>query len=123
MNLLRAVSTLHGWFGDNPFEVRYLSDAQVERLAELTDNRVPTDMGRRSNIGRWLTGLDGHFILSGASHYSISVVRWADQTKSGIYRIRGRTEETHQQPSAPVIPKQRSLLLRLYHWLMRVRFH
>ena len=118
MELGQALETLHGWFGDEPFQVRQLDDSQVEQLVELTDNRGAANIGRRSNIGRWLSSLNGNLIVIGSSEYSVTVVRWADHSRAGIYRISRRTGDTDHHSPAPVVPKKGSLLIRLLRRLM-----
>ena len=118
MNLGQAIEALHGWFGDDPFQIRQLDDSQVKQLVQLTDNRGATNIGRRSNIGRWLSSLSGKLIVGESSEYSVTVVRWADQSKAGIYRISRCTGDTDHHSPAPVVPKKGSLLIRLLRRLM-----
>lgn len=118
MNLGQAIEALHSWFGDDPFQIRQLDDSQVKQLVQLTDNRGATNIGRRSNIGRWLSSLSGKLIVGESSEYSVTVVRWADQSKAGIYRISRRTGNTDHHLPAPVAPKKGSLLVGLLRRLM-----
>lgn len=107
-----AIETLYSLFGDQPFEIRQLNEAQVEELAELIDDSATTDMGRRRNLGRWLTSLNGHHIFFRPGHYGIAVLRWANRSVPGLYRISGRIVESDHAP--PGVPKGESLLTRLF---------
>lgn len=118
MELGQAIIALHSWFGDGPFQIWQLDDSQVEQLVELTANRGATNIGRRSNIGRWLSSLNGNLIVIGSIEYSVTVVRRAERSQAGTYRIRRRTGNTDHHSPAPVVPKKGSLLVRLFRRLI-----
>lgn len=95
MELGQAIKALHSWFGDGPFQIWQLDDSQVEQLVELTDNRGTT------NIGRWLSSLNGNLIVVESSEYSVTVVSGPSGPKrefTGLAGARETLTTTHLHP-------------------------
>ncbi len=87
-----AIELLFSWFGNLPFEVRHISDERTEELAVLIGegSRSP-GIGLRSNIGKFLTDLNGRNISSPSGTHVLAVLRMANDNIPGLYQIKQKS--------------------------------
>ena len=84
----RGVRMLHRWFGDDPFQVRNVNDTMVLALEEPFDMGARTVYGKRIQLGRVLSAMDGHRCrISDDRLGTFVVVEPADDSIPGTYQI------------------------------------
>ena len=54
----KALELLIGWFGYEPFRIVGMSEQRVDELEEVLGSGGSNSIGRRTNIGKYLTSID-----------------------------------------------------------------
>ena len=84
----QVLSKILRWFGCRPFRIRDLTDDMVEELTPLIQGAGETRIGKRTVIGKRLSGLDGLRFSIGDSRRAIFVAsERANDNRTGIYQI------------------------------------
>lgn len=83
-----GVRLLYRWFGNHEFQVNNIDDPKIRTLAKYFDLGASTINGKRTQLGRVLSGMDGHYCPIGFNRVgTLVVVEPADDSASAAYQI------------------------------------
>ena len=85
MGDVEGLQTLISWFGDRPFTVKDLNEERQWELARQVGAAKPTLHGTRTELGKWLTAMNGYSYRQ----CRLVVLEWATGKKAGTYQIQG----------------------------------
>ena len=88
MNETDTVDCILRWFGYKAFRIRDISNERIDELLADEWTERMTWIGKRSLVGKRLSGLNGSQFHIGPNHrVTFTVVQWANQSIPGIYQV------------------------------------
>ena len=83
-----GIRTLLRWFGYRRFRVRDIIDGRLWEIAELVEANTPTVQGRRIQLGKRLTQMNGYQCASGPNlGATLTVVEFAEGSTAAVFKI------------------------------------
>ena len=83
------LQALYSWSDGRRFQVNDMSNDEVEKFISLAKIRTrPTNIGKRSSVGEWLTDNNGlECAISANTRLKLVVLEWADDNNPGWYQV------------------------------------